>query len=136
MNQIYDFAKINKQYQIFTIQACIQYIKESKNYISIILTDIKTQKIELIVFKNEINAIKRFKLILNKWYIISNVETILNNKYKRTNHHFKLKFMMNLTKIKKAEALKMLKNNKIYILESKQKNESKQLSILNFVKTQ
>ena len=92
MNEIYDFTKITKCYKIYNIQACIVWIQESMNYLSVILMDINQNKIELIAFKNDIILLKEFKLSLNNWYMIKNIKTIQNIKFKRTQHYFKLKF--------------------------------------------
>ena len=141
MNEIHDFTKIDEYYQIYNVQAYVFHIKESLNYFSMILMDMNKQTIELIAFGNDVNLLKQMKPAQNNWYLINHIKTIPNNKYKRTNHCFKLKFVTNKTKINKTKTLEILENDKIYILDVKQieKNiitKTKQLSILNFMKYQ
>ena len=92
MNEIYDFTKIEQCHQMYVIQARVIWIQEAINYLSVILMDINQNKIELIAFGNDIILLKKFKLSQNNWYIIKNIKTIQNNKYKRSKHYFKLKF--------------------------------------------
>ena len=122
MNTIYSFKKIIECYTNYDIQVQVYRIKESINYISIILIDCNKDKIELIAFQKSVSDLKKYKLELNKYYILKNVETMPNKLYKRTNHKFKLKFKSNLTQVKLIKTFKIIKNNQIHVEEIKKKN--------------
>lgn len=141
MNIIYNFKEIKEYYTKYKIQAQIYHIQESINYTSIILMDFNKQKIELIAFKQDINKLKQFQLQINKYYLITDVKTMANNRFKRTNHRFKLKIDSKLTNVKLLKTFKIIKNNKICVKQIKKKptnnnnnnNNVKQLSIMNFL---
>ena len=102
---IYNFKDINKYNINYNIQVRIHYIQESINYTSIILSDINNKKIELIAFKKDMEKLKQFKLIVNNYYTLKNIQTIKNSIYQRTQHKFKLKFDRISTKIKLIKKL-------------------------------
>ena len=139
---IYMFQEITRRYFNYNIQAYINHIKISNKYISIILRDVNEQEMELIAFGNNINELKKLNLKLNEWYIFKHIQTIPNNKFKRTNHQFKLNFKSTLTEVKLIKAFAFVKNNKIFVEETKSKQQKKkdnnnaksnQLSIINFI---
>ena len=108
------------------------------NYTSIILADVNQEKIELIAFKTHIEKLKQFRLIENNYYTLKNVQTIWNTRFKRTNHKFKLKFDSISTQIKLIDTFKIIRNSKIYVVNTKKKENNKnkndsQLSIMNFL---
>lgn len=140
---IYSFDEIvpNKKYNI---QAQIHSNPFSINIqnggciLSMILIDHKKNKIELIAWNED-----KINIQKGDHYHFLNIQSIPNNKYRKTSHTAKLQFTKSECQYKKIKCLEYKKDKIIYVKDIKQRNKkeklfnkqtSQQTSIKNWLK--
>lgn len=139
MSIIYSFEKILKKGNIDKLQCKVLSIRIFKNITSLILVDVNDCRMELLSFGSKMKKLRRMEK--NKWYLIRNLIAVDNDnlRYKKTNHCCKLIIHNeNVTFVKVNDILKE-KNGKLVTVvdinknKKKEKRNSTQLSLLNFV---
>lgn len=139
MSIIYSFEKILKKGNIDKLQCKVLSIHIFKNITSLILVDVNDCRMELLSFGSKMKKLRRMEK--NKWYLIRNLIAVDNDnlRYKKTNHCCKLIIHNeNVTFVKVNDILKE-KNGKLVTVvdinknKKKEKRNSTQLSLLNFV---
>ena len=148
MKTVLSFNEINQKYRQYDVQGLLisnPNFFMSKTELAIlrfIIGDIDNRKIECVAFGEP--AVKLFKttLKIDGSYLITNTKAMLNNKYVKTKHSFKLQLTTD-TKITALKAREYVVNNKICVSVVEKRNKKRkpvqswktnQLSIKNWLK--
>ena len=148
MNAILSFNEINQKHRQYQVQGLLiskPNFFTSKTELAIlwfIIEDFDKNKIECIAFGEAASKLFKTGLKIDSIYLITNAKAIVNNKYVKTKHSFKLQ-LTEKTKMTRLKTREYVINNKIYVStiekNSKKKKVTKslknnQMSIKNWLK--
>ena len=121
----YNFQNINTKNILYTIQCKIlqelKIIKTDSILIaSLIVQDALNNTIEIISFNESAQFIMKQKFKKNSKYSFKSLHAAKNEKFKRTNHRFKLIFQKNQSKLHKINCLEYKIKNQVFVQIKKQ----------------
>lgn len=135
----YNFQNINVNYISYNLQCKIledvRLIKtDSITIASFIIQDLFKNNIEIISFNASAEFIVQQNLKKESTYFFKCLNATRNQRFKRTNHEFKLIFEKHNSKVKKINFLEYKIKNQVFVhtKEDKKNSTTKQLSIKHF----
>ena len=147
MKTILSFNEINQKYREYQVQGVLIYkpdffvSKTDLAIFSVIIQDFDKNKIECVAFGEAARKLSKTRLKINGIYLVTNAKAIVNKKYMKTKHPFKLNLTEN-TKIITLKTREYVVNQTIYVSTEKSNKKkkstksfnNKQMSIKNWLK--
>ena len=147
MDTLLSFDEIIEEYQQYHVQGVLTskpYFFRTQLQLAIlifIVEDFQKNKIECIAFGKTAEKLSKIMLYIDNIYLITNAKAVVNKKYVKTKHVFKLE-LTNNTQITRLKTGEYIVNEKIYVSAERKRNKkgdtkkslkSNQLSIKNWL---